>query len=521
MTKHAQPSRFLASHLIPPPLSAPFQNFNFQFFDLAYQPPDVSRSSQCIVRVWARRPKRPAWVFLLEEFVDLRRLNFIGGLMGRRFPSNALLFHLEDGLYSMDFPNNMAEPKQAPPVSTSSYTALMKLANLESSVDDALETRHQIVEQINKILEETPTDGTDAATEAMALAHKYTGAQQRANSLAEKRLDELRRSLESRRAAMAQGRDAQARAEDDMVNNREKLVASRAMVMSTEQQIHGQRRRICSELSTVFPILPVPNAPPLSFQIRDIALPNSVYNATTAKAMNEDVLSAALGLVTLLTHNLQYYLGHPLPYLLFPYGSHSYARDDISQLPDKSNSRREFPLYLPRGGSTVGQWRFEYAWFLLNKDIEALCASQGLRVVDIRHTLPNLKYLLYVCSAGTDEIPERKKGGVRGLWAGRLRGRALPPLATKVPVDVDNVSTAGSSTGSRRGSIDSEVARRHEDDLRRAVATADEHIDGDGRGAGAGAGEMGTSGSGNGAALPFSDGDTMLTLRTKGLRERE
>ncbi|MDU6239764.1 MAG: ATP-dependent Clp protease adaptor ClpS [Bradyrhizobium sp.] len=65
----------------------------------------------------------------------------------------------------------------------------------------------------------------------------------------------------------------------------------------------------------------------------------------------------------------------PLPYPLYPYGSRSVARDEISLLPDQPapppSSRREFPLHLPRGGSTLGHWRFEYAWFLLNKDVEA------------------------------------------------------------------------------------------------------------------------------------------------------
>src|SRR5690606_18992731 len=103
--------------------------------------------------------------------------------------------------------------------------------------------------------------------------------------------------------------------------------------------------------------------------------------------------------------------------------------------------QREFPLYVPRGGSSA-QFRFDYAWFLLNKDIEALCSSQGLRVVDIRHTLPNLKYLLYVCSAGTDEVPERKKGGVRGLWAARLKG-----LGLNAGVTADDASSLG-GTGS-------------------------------------------------------------------------
>lgn len=45
-------------------------------------------------------------------------------------------------------------------------------------------------------------------------------------------------------------------------------------------------------------------------------------------------------------------------------------------------------------------------------------ARQGLKMLDVRHTLPNLKYLLYVLTAGRKEVPGRKVGGVRGLWRG-------------------------------------------------------------------------------------------------------
>ena len=39
-------------------------------------------------------------------------------------------------------------------------------------------------------------------------------------------------------------------------------------------------------------------------------------------------------------------------------------------------------------------------------------------MVDIRHTLANLKYLLFVLCAGTGAVPGRKAGGVRGLAEG-------------------------------------------------------------------------------------------------------
>ncbi|KAF4592145.1 p63 related protein [Ophiocordyceps camponoti-floridani] len=422
-------------------------NFDFRFFDLASQPPAISRSPLVVVRVWATRPGRSEWIFVLDDVVDLRRLNFIRSLVGRRFPPNALVFHLDDGLYSLDFAAQAGEAKKNPPVAGSSYGSLMKLANLEASIRDALDTRDDLVAQIDVVLAQSPVDATDAALHDVERVQKYVTKQRRAISQAESRRHQLRASLAARRAAMTHGRQVQALAETEMTARRQALATEKALLDRTADLIHGQRRRICSDLTEIFPITPEredTTAPPLSFRICNLALPNSRYDAATA---DEDILSAALGLAALLARHLQLYLCYPLPYPLCPYGSRSLARDDISHLTDARNAhhhhphhqhhhhlhhlhhsnrpRREFPLYLPRGGSTTGQWRFEYGWFLLNKDIEALCASQSLRVVDIRHTLPNLKYLLYVCSAGSRDLPDRHKGGVRGLWAGHVRPTPL------------------------------------------------------------------------------------------------
>lgn len=421
--------------------------------------------------------------------------------MDRNFPPNALIFHLEDGVYSFDFPNKISEPKQAPPTATSSYNALMKLANLESSIEDAIETQQRLMEEINHMLDDSPVDRSGTAREAVVMADKFVATQRRSNNSTQKKRDDLRESIKARREAIVKGRELQTQAETDMANNREKLAASEELLEQTQQQIRGQRRRICSDLTDIFPITPIPNAPPLSFQICNIPLPNSTYDASIAKHISEDVLSAGLGFVALLAKHLQFYLSYPLPYPLDWFGSRSYARDGISLLSEKTASRREFPLYLPRGGSTAGQWRFEYAWFLLNKNIEALCSSQGLRVVDIRHTLPNIKYLLYVCSAGSDQVPERKKGGVRGLWAGRIKGR-MSTMSAQLDGD------SGSLTESRRGSTDSEV-NQQSDALRAALLKSNGHNKDDAH----------VESLEDVVALPFGDGDTKFTLRTKGLRE--
>ncbi|KAF4124865.1 UV radiation resistance-associated protein [Geosmithia morbida] len=484
-------------------------NFNFSFFDLGDEAAHISRACQLTIRVWARRPKGAAWLFIMEEAMDLRRLNFIGTLLNRRFPENALVFHLEDGVYSVDFPNRVSEPRQAPPpMATPPFNTLMKLANLESSIDDAVETRVRIMRQINQILESVPPDRSDAADDQAKLAERYVAWQQKANRFARRRRDDLHSSLRSRREAIARGRELEARAARDMADSRSKLVTDADLAEQTQREIHGQRRRICSDLCDIFPITPVPDAPPLSFEICGVPLPNSVYDAATARSLNEDVLSAALGLVALAVHRLQFYLGCPLPYPVNPLGSRSHIRDDISQLAEHGASpRRDFPLHLPRGGSTTNQWRFEYGWFLLNKDIEALCAAQGLRVVDIRQTLPNLKYLLYVCSAGSDQVPERKKGGVRGLWRGRLDDTSIrhhrhspsspvpssPSASLLSPTETSTTAVSLDGGGSSpRGSIDSDMISQNGDAVRNALLAP---------------------------GLPFAQGDAKFTLRTSGLRE--
>ena len=465
-------------------------------FDIGSRGPSVTRHHLLTVKIWIRRQQ--AWTLLLEEAVDLRALNFIGTLRDQIFPPNTLIFHLVDGVYSLEIPSRQPPPKQGLALPTSSYNSLMKLATLDNSIQDALVTQARITAQINAIIDNTPADVSPQALNRVELANKYVSQQRRALGSAEKRREQLRESIAARRKAIETGRELQERAGLDVANATDKLESSKQLVAQTKEQIHGQRRRICADLADIFPITPT-TAGSLSFQICGIPLPNT-DDSLTPRA-EEDPLSAALGHVALLTSNIQYYLSVPLPYPLTHLGSRSLVTDPISNLSDSggaSRPQRDFPLYLPRGGSgSAADFRFKYAWFLLNKDIEALCASQGLKVVDIRHTLPNLKYLLYVASAGRDEVPERKRGGVRGLWADRLKNR----IAADDRVAADGVR-------SRSGSTESEVLSRQRDELRKALS-----------GHQAAETAFHDQSPFPAVGLPFDEEGTRLTLRTKGLRE--
>lgn len=441
----------------------------------------------------------------MVDEADLRALNWLGSLQSVHFPPNSLIFHMVDGVYSLELSAKPQPPKQAASAPSSSYSALMRLATLDSSIQDALATHDLLTQQINDLLHNEAKNEVPEAEAQLTLLNKYLTQQRRAVGAANKRNEDLKASIIARRAAIAQGRAAQEKAAIDVENATNKLAQSKELVAKTKDQIRGQRRRICEDLSRIYNIAPVPLAPPLSFQLCGVPLPNTNYGESSSRkssssssspSIDEDTLSAALGHVAQLTDALQYYLAVPLPYPIRPFGSRSSICDDISQLPDP---QREFPLYVPRGGSSA-QFRFDYGWFLLNKDIEALCASQGLKVVDLRHTLPNLKYLLYVCSAGSEEVPERKRGGVRGLWAGRMRNWGA---------HAGNDDASSSLGGSRRGSDASDALGRQGDELRKAVVREN--------------GEAIKGGASSPMitpmALPLGGGETKLTLRTKGLRE--
>jgi UV radiation resistance-associated gene protein len=442
------------------------------------------------------------WTLFIEDEADLRRLSYIQVMLGNHFPPNTIVFHLTDGAYAFGMKRKDIAPKGGETLPTASFSSLMKMVNLGNSTQDALESSEKLIRQIESGNKDTEDASLHEAEERVTVVQASRDQQLRVVKATRKRRDELVASIRARRAYITEGRTLQSKASKDVDHAAAKLPASRTLVEDAQNGLRGQRRRICEDLISIFPITQTPGTTALNFQICGLPLPNSEHSLATGHQGVEETISAALGLVGLVVNALQYYLGVLLPYEITWLGSRSTIKDEISLLADPN---RVYPLYLQRGNSSQ-HYRFDYGWFLLNKDIERLCAAQGLKVVDIRHTLPNLKYLLYVCSAGTDELPGRKKGGIRGLWAGKMQGRGLQ---LGLPMD-DTVSTGGSAAGSRRGSADSELLGRQAEQLRKVVA-ANGIV-------GGGSADVLEPMSPPGG-LPFDEEDTKLTLRTKGLRE--
>lgn len=413
-------------------------NPTFRHIDFSRCGPSIIRLDHLIVRFWAKRAGTDQWMHLLESRLHLPSLHFLGKSLDhleRPLPQNAVVLHLVDGVYtSFDSVAGFVPPPAAPQtrassprvLPTSSFDVLLRLAKLDDSIQDALATRDKIAADLDRLLE--------ANNEALSDRDKVTEAEDRlktieyARKTVQKQLEKARRqqnekrsSTRARRELMTKDMSSRDTARGEIDQSTPELPVFRDEHGVKDKAIQNQRRRICEDLQNCFSIEPVPKQS-LAFTIRRLHLPNS----ENLDAEPPEVIAAALGHVAHALLLLSFYLAQPLPYPVNPRSSTSTIYDPISLL--KTNSSvsqtykdervlRTYPLF----SKGVPRFRFEYAVFLLNKDIQVLLECVfNVRVVDIRQTLPNLKYLLYVATAGEGELPARKAGGVRGLLRGRL-----------------------------------------------------------------------------------------------------
>jgi hypothetical protein len=400
-------------------------NPNFKFFDLGSCGPGVTRLDKLTVKVWAKRETMQDWQYLMDYTVRFGSLQFVGKTLGgfrHPLPQNCILFHMADGIYTSfaDLPaQERARPEVlAPPkgnadgrvLSSSSYDALMRLSTLDDCIQDALSTRDRIADEIESILavnkdDMRTVDSVAETEESLRTVQAAVIAEKRRVVAARRRRDELQANIDYRREKIRAGQQEQAKADSDLPELRTKHAETKVQFEKIEEDITGQRRRICEDLLRIFFVEPVPGKP-LAFTIRGLLLPNSTFEDA-----KEDVTSAALGYVAQVVSSLSPYLSVILPYPITLHGSTSTIDDPLAVTQNNQNNLRTYPLYM----KNVVRYRFEYGVFLLNKNIEILSNALGLRPVDIRHTLPNIKYLLYIATAGKGELPSRKSGGIKGL----------------------------------------------------------------------------------------------------------
>jgi UV radiation resistance-associated gene protein len=450
-------------------------NPNFQFFDLNMNGPEVARSDGIQLKLWARTDRLNKFVLLIDLQICLRSLQFIGKSIDnfrQPLPLNCIVFHFEDGIYTSftDMPvaeqslaslsKSFAKAGMTRPDTPSTYNALMQLANVDECIRDALWMRAELERQINDHLSYSRQalevlDRCRQAQEAVNANYRAISSEHRQIQLLRRKRDNVLASIKLRRDVVECGRTTENRNQAAIHGLHKAIREVKTQSVHTTDDSNGQIRRVCEDMALIYSLEPIKNRP-LHFRIRNLYLPNSVFDDT-----NRDDIAAALGFTSKLTYMLSLYLSTPLPYPISPQSSHSTIQDPISV----AIKERTFPLY-----PTNVSYKFEYGVFLLNKDIEFLMSKNGLRILDIRHTLPNLKYLLYVLTAGTGELPIRKAGGVRGL----LAGQATPITSRRESEDSLN-SSAGFDARQSEGQLqhDSQPPQVNGNEKAKAEAEAD------------------------------------------------
>ena len=335
---------------------------------------------------------------------------------------------------------------------SSSYDSLLKLSALDDCIQDALSTRNKLADDIDRVLaKHSKAFGKSVrrpeAYEAVEATESAVAVQRRRLQKAAKRRGELTTQLRMRRTALDNGHEIRKKEESNLHDARHCLSQRKLELAQLRHHISGQRRRVCFDLADIYPIDPIPEKS-FAFTIRGLALPKASF-AGFSSTHEDTVIAAALGHVVQVISLLSLYLSALLPYPI----SSLCSTSSIVDAPAMTAGIRAYPLF-PRSGP---RFRFEYGVFLLNKDIEILTARLDAKVLDIRHTLANLKFVLYLATAGEGELPARKAGGLKGLLLRRYlvmaasesgsRPGSGSTLVTGSPADLHRAQTLSSEQG--------------------------------------------------------------------------
>lgn len=359
------------------------------------------------ITVWGKAGERGRWKRLFSESVDLEALIFVSqtpDCLQGPFRQNTVIIHLTDGCYVVSTAQSRAPSVQTTPkpeptfhVESCSYDTIMKLKTLEECINDAMLTIESVNESIQPYLD-TPTDfyvnqrRRDQLKHRLLRTRNQIDREKRRKEALQKQVAELRTRINVRRRTMHEA-SAKVQTYKNAINSiqsntspKKHLSLRQMEVENLGQHVDIERGRIIDDLCQIFPIESTNNQRSFEFTICGLQLPGP--EKCTEK--NEDEVGAAYGFTAQLVHLLSIYLNTPLRYPIQAFGSQSFIIDPISMI----QGSRTFPLWCK--GSLF--YRFEYGVFLFHKDVEQLINSESLDVIDLSHTLANLKNILLVIS---------------------------------------------------------------------------------------------------------------------------
>lgn len=392
------------------------ENDNPSFREVDFKMLSLRNNSDLTVVAYGRHANSSEQIVkFMEKSFELSTLLFIGRTFDSisfAFPRNSLIISMHDGCYALKddilkselnqiqiIPSRGASPS---PIMSTSFGSIMKIENLQNCIGDSERTIADIESQINQYL----AGSSDPAY--LTLSYRYDALktkirrirqsmdeQRSKKTITENQVRSLRARLESKHASISLNRSHIPAIMDKLHDMKRLTLQDSSTIGSSKELIASEHSRIFRDLSRIFPIEPIPHET-LQFKICGLSLPDAIK---PTDSLDEDEIDAAYGFVAQLVQMMSLYLDVPLRYPVQPYGSTSFIVDPISTI----QGSRIFPLWIR--GSLF--YRFEYAVYLIHKNIEQLINAEGILVSDLRHTLANLKNLFLVVQSKGEKLSLR------------------------------------------------------------------------------------------------------------------
>ncbi|KAI9094342.1 UV radiation resistance protein and autophagy-related subunit 14-domain-containing protein [Phlyctochytrium arcticum] len=355
----------------------------------------------------------------------MSRLVYLGSEIdeGRRYPPNSLIFGLKGGVYLHDgtlpvtddleegCDDNDLVFQKVPPnkvLASYRYESILRILTAQKHLFETRQAQLATTESGERILN---LKDHHLRTEWTRLKSRLAYTEKTIMGLSEDVKNGRQRHIEIREKMASIGSDLDTARGKREIQERELeglkvgVVMLRDEIYSKTIKVKSRQRELISSLSTLFPI--TYNDSTTTYTIKSLPLPHSDFTGH-----DEDGIATALGYTAQCVTTLAMYLGVALRYRIRPMSSRSSIVDPVSELAGGSN---EFPLF----GKGSEKLRFEYAVFLLNKNIEQIMSTLRLTVSNLRWTLPNLQSIL-VETQNWPSISEE------GEWNDSLESR-IPP----------------------------------------------------------------------------------------------
>lgn len=391
-------------------------NPQFNEFNLSEMAPKMSKiSHHFVLTLWGKSQIQTTYRRLVCEYIDLRELVYMGTNNAYEFHKNSVILVLSDGYYLL--PKTYKQLQRAPvsgsgsdifdvpSESTCSFNSIMALSNLQQCIIDSETTKRDAAAHISKLINKKTVLFNLRKTKQQldhrfGIINKSLTVEQKSIADLKSRLRETKASIQARRDYINSQLEKQRKSRRESIITETNIATDKTVTSTFRLQAQLEKARIVNALNDVFVIEPIPKLD-FKFTICGVPLPDYTNRQPSTPqisqsiikslgASEDDLIAAAYGFAAQLLTLLSYYLEVPLRYPIQPYGSQSFIIDPVSVI----QGSRTFPLWT-RGSL---YFRFQYASFLFNKNIEQLMCSQQLPVLDLKPTLANLKNLLLVLS---------------------------------------------------------------------------------------------------------------------------